>query len=251
MTQRFSGKIALITGAASGMGQATAVRMGREGASVLCADVNGAGAEATARLIVDAGGEALAATADVGDPAQCQALVDRAVAAWGGVDIVCNVAGFGGLRPVPDETPESWQRMFAVNVHGPFFLSQAALPHLLARRGNIVNVASTAGLMGQAYMAAYTASKHALIGLTRAMAVEFGRKGIRINAVCPGGTATPFLQNFTVPANAELDLIGRLTLRPDYAAPEDIASMICFVASAEAGFVNGSLISVDGGVVAA
>ncbi len=122
---------------------------------------------------------------------------------------------------------------------------------LLARRGNIVNVASTAGLMGQAYMAAYTASKHALVGLTRAMAVEFGRKGIRINAVCPGGTATPFLQQFKIPENAELDLIGRLALRPDYSAPEDIANMICFVASAEAEFVNGSLISVDGGVVAA
>lgn len=250
MTQRFSGKIALITGAASGMGQATALHMGREGARVLCADVNGAGVQATARAIDDAGGEALAATADIGDPAQCRALVDQAVEAWGGLDILCNVAGFGGLKPVQAETPETWQRMFAVNVHGPFYLSQAALPHLLARRGNIVNVASTAGLMGQAYMAAYTASKHALVGLTRAMAVEFGRKGIRINAVCPGGTATPFLQHFTVPENAEVDLIARLALRPDYAAPEDIANMICFVASAEAEFVNGSLISVDGGVVA-
>jgi NAD(P)-dependent dehydrogenase (short-subunit alcohol dehydrogenase family) len=251
LTQRFDGKIALITGAASGMGRATALRMGGEGARVLCADVNGAGAGATAKAIVDTGGDALAATADIGDPAQCRALVARAVEVWGGLDILCNVAGLGGLKTVQEETPEAWQRMFAVNVHGPFYLSQAALPQLLARRGNIVNVASTAGLMGQAYMAAYTASKHALVGLTRAMAVEFGRKGIRINAVCPGGTATPFLQQFKIPENAELDLIGRLALRPDYSAPEDIANMICFVASAEAEFVNGSLISVDGGVVAA
>lgn len=250
MTERFSGKIALVTGTASGMGQATALRMGREGARVLCTDINGPGAQATAKAIVDAGGEALAVTADIGDPAQCRALVDQAVNAWGSLDILCNVAGFGGLKSLQDETPEAWQRMFAVNVHGPFYLSQAALPHLLARRGNIVNVVSTAGLMGQAYMAAYTASKHALVGLTRAMAVEFGRKGIRINAVCPGGTATPFLQHFAVPENAEVDLIARLMLRPDYAAPEDIANTICFVASAEAEFVNGSLISVNGGVVA-
>ena len=250
MTTRFDGKVALVTGAASGMGQATALRMGREGARVLCADVNDAGVKATAKAIADAGGTALAATADIGVPARCRGLGDQAVEAWGGLDILCIIAGFGGLKPVQDETPETWQRMFAVNIHGPFYLSQAALPHLLARRGNIVNVASTAGLMGQAYMAAYTASKHALVGLTRAMAVEFGRKGIRINAVCPGGTATPFLQHFAIPENAELDLIARLSLRPDYAAPEDIANMICFVASAEAEFVNGSLISVDGGVVA-
>lgn len=251
MTRRFESRVALITGAASGIGHATALRMGAEGARVLCADIDGAGAQAAAESIRAAGGAALAAAVDIGDPARCRALVAETVASFGGLDILCNIAGFGGLQALADETPEGWQRMFAVNVHGPFYLSQAGLPHLLARRGTIVNVASTAGLMGQAYMAAYTASKHALVGLTKSMAVEFGRQGLRVNAVCPGGTATPFLKAFVVPKGADPDLIARLSLRPDYAAPENIASMICFAASAEAEFVNGALLSVDGGTVAA
>lgn len=250
MKKRFDRKTALITGAASGMGRATALRMGSEGARVLCADINGDGARATAEAIRAAGGEAGSAAADIGDPARCRALVEETVGAFGALDILCNIAGFGGLKALADETPEGWQRMFAVNVHGPFYLSQAALPQLLARRGNIVNVASTAGLMGQAYMAAYTASKHALVGLTKSMAVEFGRQGLRVNAVCPGGTATPFLATFAVPEGADPELISRLSLRPDYAAPEHIANMICFAASEEAEFVNGALLSVDGGTVA-
>lgn len=250
MSQRFDNKVALITGAASGMGRATAQRMGREGAKVFCADINDSGAEETAAAIRQAGGEARSAAADVGNPQRCRALVAEAVAAFGALDILCNIAGFGGLRALTEETPEGWQKMFAVNVHGPFYLSQAALPHLLARRGNIVNVASTAGLIGQAYMATYTASKHALVGLTKSMALEFGRKGLRVNAVCPGGTATPFLQAFAIPENAEMDLIGRVQLLPEYAAAEDIANMICFTASDEAAFVNGALLSVDGGTVA-
>ncbi len=250
MSKRFDRKTALITGAASGMGRATALRMGSEGARVFCADINGDGARATAEAIRAAGGEARSAAADIGDPARCRALVEETVGAFGGLDILCNIAGFGGLKALADETPEGWQRMFAVNVHGPFYLSQAALPQLLARRGNIVNVASTAGLMGQAYMAAYTASKHALVGLTKSMAVEFGRQGLRVNAVCPGGTATPFLATFAVPEGADPELISRLSLRPDYAAPEHIANMICFAASDEAEFVNGALLSVDGGTVA-
>lgn len=251
MTRRFESRVAIITGAASGIGRATALRMGAEGARVLCADIDGAGARAAAESIRAAGGAAQAAAVDIGDPARCRALVAETVVAFGGLDILCNVAGFGGLKALADETSEGWQRMFAVNVHGPFYLSQAALPHLLARRGTIVNVASTAGLMGQAYMAAYTASKHALVGLTKSMAVEFGRQGLRVNAVCPGGTATPFLKAFVVPDGSDPDLIARLSLRSDYATPEHIASMICFAASAEAEFVNGALLSVDGGTVAA
>lgn len=251
MNQRFDNKVVLITGAASGMGKATALRMGREGAKVLCVDINSSGAEETAAAIRGAGGQAQAAAGDIGDPTQCRALVDQAVARFGGLDVLCNVAGRGGLRAFPEETVDSWNAAFAVNVNGPFHLSQAALPHLLARRGNIVNVASTAGLQGQAYMPAYTASKHALVGLTKSMAVEFGRKGLRVNAVCPGGTATPFLQTFAVPEGAEMDLIGHMQLLPDMAQPEDIANMICFAASDEAHFVNGAILSVDGGTVAA
>lgn len=214
MTERFSGKIALVTGTASGMGQATALRMGREGARVLCTDINGPGAQATAKAIVDAGGEALAVTADIGDPAQCRALGPRR-STWGSLDILCNVAGFwwpqiparrdtGGLaanvrrqcsRPVLPE---------------PGSAASSAGPARKHRQCGIDRRAHGSGLHG----GLYTASKHALVGLTRAMAVEFGRKGIRINAVCPGGTATPFLQHFAVPENAEVDLIACSTPRP-------------------------------------
>ena len=250
MKLRFTGKAVLITGAASGMGRAAALRFAREGARVCCADINAAGARATVAEIAAAGGDAFAAEADVADPLRCQALVAEVMERFGALDVLANVAGVGALRRLAEETPEGWARAFAVNVDGPFYLSQAALPALLAHRGNIVNVASTAGLRGQAYMAAYTASKHALVGLTLSMALEFGRQGLRVNAVCPGGTATPFLQNFRIPEDAQMDLIGRMQLLPEMAAPEDIAAMICFAASDEARFVNGSILSVDGGTVA-
>ncbi len=250
MDGRFANKVVLITGAASGMGRAAALRFAREGARVCCADLNGPGVRATAAEITAAGGKVFTTELDVGDPAQCRALVAAVVEHFGALDVLANVAGVGALRRLAEETPEGWARAFAVNVHGPFYLSQAALPHLLARRGSIVNVASTAGLRGHAYMPAYTASKHALVGLTRSMALEFGRRGLRVNVVCPGGTATPFLQTFQIPADAELDLIGRMQLLPDMAAPEDIAAMICFAASDEARYVNGAILSVDGGTVA-
>lgn len=244
---RLSNKTALVTGAASGIGRAVAIRLAADGARVVLGDRDAAGLAQTAEMIGDA---AITTPLDVADEASARAIVDLAVERHGGLDILCNIAGFGGLKAFTEETAEGWQKMFSVNVHGPFYLSQAALPHLLASKGNIVNVASTAGLIGQAYMATYTASKHALVGLTKSMALEFGRKGLRVNAICPGGTTTPFLQAFAIPQNAEMDLIGRVQLLPDYAAPEDIANMICFTASDEAKFVNGALLSVDGGTVA-
>jgi NAD(P)-dependent dehydrogenase (short-subunit alcohol dehydrogenase family) len=248
--QRFAGKSVIITGAASGMGRASAQRFGGEGAQVWCADINGEGAEETAAMINDAGGVARHSRFDVTDVSQCRDLVAAAVEAFGGLDILGNIAGLGGTTTVADETEEHWNLVMSVNINGPFFLSQAALPHLLERKGNIVNISSTAGLIGQAYMSSYCASKHALIGLTRTMALEFGRKGLRVNAICPGGTNTAFLGGFNLPEDAENDLLMRVSFLPDFAEPEDIANMVCFVASDEAKFVNGAILSVDGGVVA-
>ena len=249
--QRFSGKSILVTGAASGMGRASAKRFAGEGASVWCADLNGEGAAETAQAINQAGGNAQSSQFDVTDPRQCRDLVAAAVAAFGGLDVLANIAGLGGTVPVSEESDDHWHLVMNVNVNGPFFLSQAALPHLLERKGNIVNISSTAGLMGQAYMAAYCASKHAIIGLTRSMAVEFARKGLRVNAICPGGTNTAFLEGFQLPEGADMDLLMRSGLLEEFAEPEDIANSVCFVASDEAKFINGSLLSVDGGTVAA
>jgi meso-butanediol dehydrogenase/(S,S)-butanediol dehydrogenase/diacetyl reductase len=248
--QRFSGKSVIVTGAASGMGRASALRFGREGASVWCADINAEGAEETAEMINEAGGKGRHSRFDVTDVQQCQELVAATVEAFGGLDILGNIAGLGGTTAVPDETEEHWNLVMNVNINGPFFLSQAALPHLLESKGNIVNISSTAGLIGQAYMSSYCASKHALIGLTKTMALEFGRKGLRVNAICPGGTNTAFLGGFNLPEGAENDLLMRVSFLPEFAEAEDIANMVCFVASSEARFVNGAILSVDGGVVA-
>jgi len=250
MTARFTDKRVFISGAASGMGRATAVKFGGEGATVYCADLNADGAAETAQLITDAGGSAHSAALDVTSGDACRAAMAGAVETMGGLDILCNVAGLGGIKPLADETDEGWCRAMAVNANGPFFLSQAALPHLLENKGVIINVASTAGLQGQAYMSAYVASKHAVIGLTKTMALEFGRRGLRVNAVCPGGTKTAFLEGFQIDENIDLSLVSRTGLLEEMAEPEDMAHSICFLASDEARFANGAILSVDGGSVA-
>ena len=213
--KRYVGKVALVTGAAAGIGRATAMRLAAEGAQVWCADVNADGVTETETMILDRGGEARSSPFDVTDPEACKALVADVVAAFGGLDVLCNIAGIGGSALTENETPERFQAMFNVNAAGPFNLSQAALAQLLERKGNIVNLASTAGMIGQAYCAAYCASKHALVGLTKAMAVEYGRQGIRINAVCPGGVNTNSLGGFMPPEGASMNLIRRSFINRD------------------------------------
>lgn len=250
MSERFAGKRAYLTGAASGMGRATALRFAAEGARVYCVDLNQKGVTKTAELITEQGGDALAAELDVTSGKACRASIAAAVDALGGLDILCNIAGIGGTAPLAQETDEGWDLAMAVNANGPFYLSQAALTPLLASKGVIVNVASTAGIQGQAYMSSYVASKHALVGLTKSMALEFGRQGLRVNAVCPGGTKTAFLAGFKLTEETDMSLIMRTSLLEEMAAPEDMAASICFLASQDARFANGAILSVDGGSTA-
>jgi meso-butanediol dehydrogenase / (S,S)-butanediol dehydrogenase / diacetyl reductase len=250
MPHRFGGKVALVTGAASGIGRATAVRLAAEGASVWCADINASGVAQTADAISATGGAVRSSAADVTDVAACQSLVADVVAEFGGLDVLANIAGIGGMAHFEDETPERFLRLFQVNAAGPFQLCQAALPHLLERKGNILNLASTAGVIGQAYVAAYCASKHALVGLTRAMAVELGRKGIRVNAVCPGGVNTNIMNDFVPPEGASMSLVSRSFLVREMQEPESVAAMIAYVCSDEAYYVNGAILSIDGGTTA-
>ena len=250
MTARFNNKRVYVTGAASGMGRATAIKFGGEGASVYCVDLNAEGAHQTALKIGEAGGNAYAAAVDITDGSACRESIGAAAEAMGGLDILCNIAGLGGIAPLEDETDEGWLLAMAVNANGPFFLCQAAVPHLLESKGTIINVGSTAGLQGQAYMSSYVASKHAIIGLTKALALEFGRRGLRVNAVCPGGTKTAFLKGFRIDDRIDLGLLGRTSLLEEMAEPEDMAHSICFLASEEARFANGAILSVDGGSVA-
>lgn len=244
---RYRDKVALVTGSAQGIGRATALRLAAEGASVWCADIKTEGAAATAKQIADNGGAAQASQIDVTEPDACRALVADAVDAFGGLDVLCNIAGIGGSALTPNETVERFNAMFAVNAAGPFYLSQAALPHLLERKGNIVNLASTAGMIGQAYTTAYSASKHALVGITKSMAVEYGRTGLRINAVCPGGVNTGIIEGFAPPDGASMSLVSRQYLTRDMQEPESVAAMIAYVASDDAYYVNGAILAIDGG----
>lgn len=248
--KRYESKVALVTGAASGIGRAAAMRLAAEGASVWCADVNEEGVTATAESIIGHGGTARSSVADVTDPEACTALVQSVVADLGGLDLLCNIAGIGGSAHTLDETPERFARVMAVNAAGPFNLTLAALPHLLERKGNIVNLASTAGVIGQAYCAAYCASKHALVGMTRALALEFGRKGVRVNAVCPGGVQTNILDSFVPPEGASMSLISRSFLTAELQSPESVAALVAYVGSDEAYYVNGAVLSIDGGTTA-
>jgi meso-butanediol dehydrogenase / (S,S)-butanediol dehydrogenase / diacetyl reductase len=247
LPHRFRDKAALVTGAAQGIGRATAVRLAAEGASVWCADINGEGAAETAKHIAGNGGTAQASGIDVTDAAACQGVVADVVDAFGGLDVLCNIAGIGGSAHSTDESVDRFNAMFAVNAAGPFYLSQAALPHLLERTGNIVNLASTAGMIGQAYCAAYCASKHALVGITKAMAVEYGRTGMRVNAVCPGGVNTGIIAGFSPPEGASMSLISRQYLTRDMQEPESVAAMIAYVGSDDAYYVNGAILAIDGG----
>jgi meso-butanediol dehydrogenase/(S,S)-butanediol dehydrogenase/diacetyl reductase len=247
LPHRFRGSRAIVTGAASGIGRASAIRLAAEGAPVWCADINADGAAETSATITDHGGAARSSRVDVTSPADCAALVAAAVEAFGGLDVLCNIAGIGGMAHFADETPERFDRLYQVNAAGPFHLSQAALPHLLESKGNIMNLASTAGVIGQAYVAAYCASKHALVGLTRAMASELGRQGIRVNAVCPGGVNTNIMGDFVPPDGASMSLISRAFLLREMQEPESVAAMVAYVCSPEAYYVNGAILSIDAG----
>ena len=248
--RRFEGKTAIVTGAASGLGRAVCVRLGEEGGAVACLDIDGDGAEKTAAAICEAGGEAWSTRCDVGDEASVHAAVADTVAALGAPDIVCNVAGVGRFRHSVEATLDEWDFILRVNLTGPFLMCRETLPYLLERGGNIVNVASSAGLIAQMYSAAYCASKGGVIMLTKALAAEYVSRGVRVNAVAPGGMDTPLLQSFGFPEGSSVKDFARITSPLGYAAPEDVANAVVFAASDEAKFMTGAVVSVDGGITA-
>jgi NAD(P)-dependent dehydrogenase (short-subunit alcohol dehydrogenase family) len=248
--KRFEEKNIIVTGAASGIGRATALRLGKEGGKVWCVDINLVGAEQTADEIRALGGKAEASTLDVTSYEACGHFIDKVIATWGELDVLCNIAGISSMVRFEDETPENFNKMLAVNLNGPFNLSRHAIRHLLKRKGNIVNLASVAGQIGQAYTSAYSTSKHALAGLTKSIAMEYGRQGLRANAICPGGVNTPLIGKISFPKDIDFSLIDRYNFLPWFAEPEEVAAMIAYVASDEARYVNGALLAIDGGISA-
>jgi NAD(P)-dependent dehydrogenase (short-subunit alcohol dehydrogenase family) len=248
---RFEGRTAVVTGAASGIGKATARRLGGEGASVACLDLNTIGAEATAREIHLEAGRAKPYRCDVSDPDDVAAVIARVTEDLGPPDVCCNIAGIGKFARSEEEPVEEFQRIIAVNLTGTFTVSRACLPHLLEHGGCIVNVSSSAGLFGQPYNAAYCASKGGVSLMTRAMAVEFSRRGVRVNAVAPAGIDTPLTKDFAfVDGSDPREYQKMFPPTGQMAQPEEVASLITFLASDEAGYISGAVVPIDMGVTA-
>jgi meso-butanediol dehydrogenase / (S,S)-butanediol dehydrogenase / diacetyl reductase len=236
-------KVALITGASSGLGAETARLFSRQGATVF-----GLGRDAGRLAEVFADVEnGTYASVDVGSAQACRDAVEQCVRELGGLDVLVNIAGRHQMRRTESMTDDDWAQDLAVNLNGPFYLCRAALPHLLERGGNIVNVASIAGVEGQAYSAGYCAAKHGLIGLTRALAVEYTADRLRVNAVCPGGMLTPQIEQFSAPDNPNYDLIMRTAAPRGMMAPLDVANVIAFLASEDAAAIHGAVYRVDNG----
>lgn len=246
----FCGKVVLVTGAASGLGRAASVRFAQEGAQVCLVDINAAGLSETARKITDAGGLCTNYCGDLGLPSNCADAVNVAIEAFGRLDVLCNVAGILRFYALADVSAEDWNQLFAANVTAPFFMTQAAMPHLVESKGNVVNVASTAAFIGQSYTAPYAATKAALLSLTKSLAMEFIKSPVRINAIAPGGMLTEMVQGLTFPEGADTDMILRYCgFRPPN-TPEDIVEPMIFLASDRARAVHGACYTADNGITA-
>jgi NAD(P)-dependent dehydrogenase (short-subunit alcohol dehydrogenase family) len=247
--KRFEGRMAVITGAGSGLGRATALRLASEGAAVACLDLLLEAAQRTAAEVTSAGGTARAYHVDVADPTSVRPAVTAAAKDLGRPRVLVNSAGIGKFANAHDMPFEDWSNIIAVNLTGTFLMAQAVLPYLLDGGGNIVNIASNAGLMGQPYSAAYCASKGGVVQLTRALADEYLTRGVRVNAVAPGGIATPLQKNFRqLPEGADAMLIAKLRSPLGNSQPEEIATLVAYIASDEARYMTGSIVSIDGGL---
>jgi NAD(P)-dependent dehydrogenase (short-subunit alcohol dehydrogenase family) len=247
---RFKDLVVLLTGAASGIGKASILRMAEEGAAVVCADIQTEAAEATAKEARELGANAIALTLDVSDPASVKNAVDASIAEFGRIDSLCNIAGILHFDHTHELALDRWSQIIAVNLTGTFLMTQAALPHLLESKGALVNMASIAGLAGQPWSAAYSASKGGVLSFTRTIAVEYGKQGMRANSVSPGGILTPIQNEFHLPEGADAKLLQRIMPLDKMREADAAAAVVAFLASPDSIHINGETIRVDGGTLA-
>lgn len=257
------GKVAVVTGAGSGIGRATALLLAREGARVLAADINNAAAEETAALsrgtqgaagseaVTTRSGTVVAIEADVSDEGSIKALFDSCEQQLGPPAVLANIAGIGSTTAVPDTPLDAWERVFAVNTRGTYLCCKYAIPRMIAvGGGSIVNMASVAGLVGLRNRAAYCASKGAVIALTRALAIDHVSDKVRVNCICPGTVDSPWVRRLLEDAGEPLEaLVARQPLGR-LGTPEEIASAVLYVASDAAAFMTGTALVIDGGMTA-
>jgi len=257
MDRRFEGKVVVITGGGGGIGRAAALRFASEGARVLVVDIVASAVKDTVDAVERAGGTALAVEADVTRAADVERYVAAAVQRWGGIDCFFNNAGIlGVVSPLIDYPEEAFDRVMAVNVRGVWLGLKIVAPAIIARGGGaIVNTASVAGLRGTPNLAAYTASKHAVVGLTRTGAIELMRRGVRVNAVCPAPIETPMARlmeeafNPRDPRAVHDRFTATIPMRR-FGEPDEVAALVTFLCSGDASYINGAIYTVDGGLMA-
>ncbi|MDX1735588.1 MAG: SDR family NAD(P)-dependent oxidoreductase [Halioglobus sp.] len=248
--ERFAGKAVLVTGAGSGIGKAAAERIGAEGGSVFCVDLNEAAARATAVAIANSGGEATGYACNVADEAAVQACVDACIDAYGGVYALVNMAGVLRFDDTEQLRTDHWQKIIDVNLSGTMYLCRAVLPHLVESGGSIVNAASTAALSGLPCGVAYSASKGGVLAMTRSIAVEYAKRGVRANCICPGDINTDMTKSIDFPETMDFDLMPRIMSLSGAKGPETVAGLIAMLASEDGIHITGEDVRVDGGTLA-
>ena len=247
--QRFKDKIVIVAGAGSGIGKASALRIAQEGGSVFCADLNAAAVETTAAEISAAGSEATPHVCDVSDESSVQACVEACIARYGSLYGLVNMAGILRFDDTAELQTVDWQKVIDINLTGTLFLCRAVLPHLLETRGSIVNAASTASLAGLPCGVAYAASKGGVLAMTRSIAVEYAKRGVRANCVCPGDINTGMTDNIGFPESMDFELMPRIMSLTGAKGPEVVAGVIAMLVSEDGVHITGEEIRVDGGTL--